>query len=276
MPRLSYLEIAQREERRQARGTAEIAELAEPLAGGWMGYGGVGSWINRGVGMGLDGPVSEAELDRLVAFYVSRGAEPRIDVCPFAHETLVRGLAERGFTLRNLVNVLAREIEPGEDLRACLAHGWPEGLRVARVDPADEAQVELFADISTSGFRPEGAPMDELELQSARRMVRHPRCQAFLARVDGEPAGAAAMEVGERSAGLFSTSVLPAFRRRGIQQALIVHRLGAARGRGCLLACVQTRPGIATERNAVRVGFFMAYSKVILAMRGEGLTPSPW
>lgn len=35
------------------------------------------------------------------------------------------------------------------------------------------------------------------------------------------------------------------------------------------------KPGIATERNAVRLGFFLAYCKAIMFLPGEGLEPAP-
>ncbi|WP_437669573.1 GNAT family N-acetyltransferase [Sorangium sp. So ce131] len=270
MPKMSYAEIARVEELRLARATAAVVACAEPVAGGSMVFDGEGSWGNFAVGLGLDGPVSGAELDRVVDFYTTRGAEPRIIVCPFAHPSLVRGLAERGFVLVEFVNVLAREIDPEEDLRALVPNGWPRGLEIARIDPGDEAEVRLFIDVSTSGFRPEGAPIAPAHLDISRRIVAYPRCDSFLALVDGEPAGAGSVEVHPDGAALFGVSVLPRFRERGIQQALIVRRLERARELGCLLACISASPGIPTERNAMRLGFFMAYSKGILARRGEG------
>ncbi|MGK4003647.1 GNAT family N-acetyltransferase [Sorangium sp. So ce1036] len=270
MPKLSYAEIARIEERRVALGTAAVVAHAEPIAGGWMAFDGDGSWGNLAVGLGLDGPVSDEELDRLVAFYAQRGVEPRIEVCPFAHESLLRGLAARGFVLREFENVLAREIETDEDLRALAPRGLPEGLEIVRVDPADEAQARAFIDTATSGFRPEGSPIAPALFEVTRRIVAHPQCDSFLALVNGEPAGGGSVETGEEGAALFGASVLPRFRGRGIQQALILRRLERVRERGGSLACIGARPGIPTERNAIRLGFFMAYSKGILMRRGEG------
>lgn len=275
MPLLSYAEIARLEERRQALGTAEVVQIAEPIGGGFMAFEGPGSWANQACALGLDGPVPADEIDRLVAFYTSRGVEPKIEVCPFAHESLVRGLAERGFTLREFENVLARELGPEEDLRAVLSHGWPPDLLLLRVDPADEEQVRVFIDVSTHGFRREGEPIFSEFLAVTRRVVAHPRCDSFLALVGGEPAGGGGMETAAGVSCLFGASVLPRFRRRGIQQALIVRRLERARERGCRLACIHSRPGIPTERNAARLGFFMAYTKAVMALRGEGLLVSP-
>jgi GNAT superfamily N-acetyltransferase len=74
---------------------------------------------------------------------------------------------------------------------------------------------------------------------------------------------------------LFGTSVLPAFRRRGIQQALIAARLGRALSLRADLASITSHPGIPTERNAARLGFQLAFVRSVLVKRGPGLVPSP-
>ncbi|WP_437585685.1 GNAT family N-acetyltransferase [Sorangium sp. So ce1000] len=270
MPKLSYADIARIEERRLAVGTAAVVACAEPIAGGWMAFDGDGSWGNFAVGLGLDGPVTGEDLDRLVAFYAARGAEPRIEVCPFAHGSLVRGLADRGFVLREFENVLAREIAPDEDLRALMPRGGLEGLEIVRIDPGDDAQVRMFIEIATSGFRPADAPLSPALFEITRRLVAHPGCDSYLALVNGEPAGGGSVEVSGEGAALFGASVLSRFRQRGIQQALIVRRLERAREQGRHLACISASPGIPTERNAMRLGFFMAYSKGIFTRRSDG------
>ncbi|WP_437313314.1 GNAT family N-acetyltransferase [Sorangium sp. So ce385] len=267
MPKLSYVEIARIEERRLAIGTSSVVACAEPIAGGWMAFDGDGSWGNFAAGLGLAGPVSDEDLDRLVAFYAARDMEPQIQVCPFAHESLVRGLAERGFVLREFENVLARELAPDEDLRALVPHNGPAGLEIVRVDPGDEAQVRAFIEVSTSGFRAEDEPITPALFEITRRVVAQPGCDSYLALVNGEPAGGGSVEIAGDGAALFGASVLPRFRERGIQQLLIVRRLERVRERGRRLACISASPGIPTERNALRLGFFMAYSKGVFVQR---------
>jgi len=275
MPRLSPHAIALQEEARQGRITAELAAVAKPVGGGWMCFEREGSWCNQAAGMGLDGPVSEEDLDRLVDFYVSRGVEPRLELCPFAHASLVRGLAARGFVLREFENVLVRELSAGEDLRAALPHGWPAGLELELVDASDTERVDIFVEVATSGFGVDGGPVHETLVEVCRRLISRPGIYSFLALVDGEPAGGGQLGVDEGVAALFGTSVLPAFRRRGVQAALIARRLEQARDEGCNMATIGSRPGIATERNSARLGFYVAYTKVIMAMPGKGLSASP-
>jgi hypothetical protein len=60
-----------------------------------------------------------------------------------------------------------------------------------------------------------------------------------------------------------------------VQLALLVHRLERARALGCPLAVIGSKPGVATERNAARMGFRVAYTKVILRKPEQGLQRSP-
>src|SRR5690606_19368448 len=99
-PSFGLAEIAWLEERRQARMLADVAPLVRPFAGGVMAFHEPGSWQNQATGVGLAGPVDAAEIAELIEFYESRGVEPRIELSPFADETLIAGLGERGFVVR--------------------------------------------------------------------------------------------------------------------------------------------------------------------------------
>ena len=177
-------EIARLEEARQADGTAEMilhgkqhdpdcaAYEAERIADGWMTFAAKGSWANQACSLGLAGEVTNTDLDRLVQFYTSRGVEPRIEVCTFAHESLLVGLAARGFVLREFENVLARPLTDTADLRALHPHGWPSDLLIERVDPNDDSQVENHVRVAMSGFFVEEPP--PAMLVTARRSTSWP------------------------------------------------------------------------------------------------------
>ncbi|HSP78091.1 MAG TPA: GNAT family N-acetyltransferase, partial [Myxococcaceae bacterium] len=212
---------------------------------------------------------------RLVHFFESRGVEPKVELSPFVAPRLLAGLAARGFVLSELENVLVRRLPLEEELRLALPHGWPAGVDVERVDLTDEAAVREYVEVSGSGFLPEGERMPEVFLEAGFKAARMPGYDGFVARFGREVAGAGGCESGDGLTMLFGTSVKPAFRRRGIQQALIAARLRRARERGSELAIIVSRPGIPTERNAARLGFAMAYTRVVLVKHGEGLVPSP-
>jgi GNAT superfamily N-acetyltransferase len=270
---LTPAELAALEEPRQAALLAAITPLVRPFAGGVMGFHEPGSWQNQACGVGLDGPVSDAEIDAFVEFYASRGVEPRVELSPFADETLIAGLAARSFVVREFENVLARELPAGEELEAALPFGRPAGLELTSVDRSDDEAIERAAEMTLRGFYPEGEVPPPM-LAACRQTLLLDSVRSYAATVDGELVAVGSVALGERVASLMGVSTLPAFRRRGIQQALMVTRLATAREHGCVLATIGSRPGIPTERNAMRVGFCMAYTKVILVRPGEGLATS--
>ncbi|WP_224245881.1 GNAT family N-acetyltransferase [Hyalangium gracile] len=274
MSNLSFIEIARLVESKQARAAAELARESHPFAEGWLAFGGKGSYVNKACGFGLGRAIADDELDELVEFFTSRGVEPRVELSPFVQASVLEGLDRRGFALQRFGNVLARPLSAGEALRASLPRGWPKEVTVERVDPRDDAAVREYVEVSESGFLAEGEPLPTEFLELGIKAVRRPVQDAYVARIRGEAVGAGGCESSDGVTALFGTSVKPAFRGRGIQQALIVARLERGLERGSRLAVIISGPGIPTERNAARLGFFMAYSRVCLVLHGEGLTPS--
>src|SRR5207244_12792956 len=86
----------------------EVNAAAEEICGGHMVFAGVGSPIGRAVGLGLDGPISSADLDRLEQFYRSRGAAAQVDVCPLTDPTLIEIFKKRCYSMTVRKNVLSR------------------------------------------------------------------------------------------------------------------------------------------------------------------------
>lgn len=271
---MSPAEIAQLEERRQAQLLTEAAPIVRPFAGGVMGFHEPGSWQNQASGAGLAGSVSLDEIDALIEFYRSRGVEPRLELSPFADESLIEGLGSRGFVIREFENVLARELPAGESLEAALPFARTPGLELRMLDKSDARLLERAVEVSLRGFYADDEAIPPSMFEAVLRTNLLPSVRTLLAWVDGELAAAGSVYLGERVASLMGVSTQPRFRRRGIQQALIVERLAAARAHGCVLATVSSRPGIPTERNAMRLGFAMAYTKVILVRPEPGLARS--
>lgn len=274
---LTYAEFARAEEARQAKALAEIADAARPFAGGIAGRSTPGSWSNTSVGMGLKGPVTQDEVDEVVAWFAEAGIEPRFEVCPFADASLLAALETHGCVPLVFENTFFRALSSNERVTPLVQ--TPAGLRVTRVDPNDAAAVRQYSAIAMSGFIPEGQSPSEDDFALSARVVAHPRTVAMLATIDGEPAGAGAGEVSEAMEGLggarvvamFGASVLPRFRNRGVQQALMAARLNHGIEHGAMMASIGAKPGIATERNARRMGFELAYTKVHVVKPGPGL-----
>lgn len=263
---LDVAEVARLEELRQAIGVSCVADEWEEIAGGRMGFAGVGSWANQAKGLGMEGPVADAELDRMVAFYEARGVEPRIEVCPLAHPSLIEGLSARRFVVKEFETVLAFDLE-----RQPIPPS-PAGIGIRTVDPACEAERSVYSAILREGFAPPDQAMAE---RMERRYLAAPGVTALLADIDGEAAGAGTVDASPLCAMLFGAATLHRSRRRGVQTALMIARLVIARDAGCRYAAIHSRPDVATGRNALRIGFQTVYTKVVLARPAPGLAASP-
>lgn len=273
-PSLDALAVARLEEGRQALGTAEVAAEALPLAGGFCAFGGVGSWHNQAVGLGLRGPVQEADLDLLHEFYVSRGVEPRVEVAPVAHPSLWEGLGRRGYTVCAFKDVFARPLEPTATAAGLMPQAWPNGVQIRPLDKANPQDLETFLQTVSPNFAGSAKGLNPAQRAGALATLTHPHTWPILAHVDGRPAGGGNMELRGAGAGLFGAAVLPWARRRGVQQALMATRMAHAATQGASMVCIQSTPGIPTGRNAQRLGFVLAYTKVVLVHSAPGLAPS--
>lgn len=270
----TFEEISRVVERKQAQAAVRMGDEGGELADGWIAFGGVGSFVNKACALGLRREVTGAELDELARFFESRGVEPKVELSPFAHPSVVNGLAERGFALREFENVLAASLSP-DRLASLRARPVSPEIRIQRVDPSDEALVLEYIRVAGSGFVPEGEQMPESFITASVRALNAPGNDGYVARVGDELAGAGGCESGDGVTALFGTTVKPQFRKRGIQQALIAARLLRGAELGSTLGVIISRPGIPTERNASRLGFEMAYTRAILTRRGPGLVASP-
>lgn len=263
--------IARLEESRLARVLAEVAPHSAPCAGGILVRARPGSWMNKAVGLGMNGPVAPEAVEALIEFFAAAGIEPRIEVSPYADPTLLDALATHGFVVRRFATTMVYDLTAGppagDDLRT------PPGIEIVTVDPADEALARTVATTGAAGFLAPGQTPAPEDLHVWIQTIRTPRATCLLTLAEGEPAGAGVVEVSGPYATLFAQSVLPAFRRRGIQRASIARRLAIAASQGAHFATLSSEPAGPTERNAWRAGFHAAFSRAIMARPGPGLVP---
>ncbi len=259
---------------------AEVVELGD----GVMAYSPGVRWVNQASGLGLScfgetpplGRATEDEagryvpvVDRAVEFYRERGVTPRVETCSLAPESLLGALAARGFTTLHYENVLAAELTDGGEERRL-----PPSIRIVQVDKTDEAMVRTQAEVMTRLFATPAEPATEEMVLMAAKAIREPCSIGLLAMEGDRPVGACGMETrevdGVRLAALWGAVVEPDRRRQGIQLAMLAHRMRVARELGCALAIIESKPGVATERNAARVGFALAYVRTVMEQRGAG------
>jgi len=115
----------------------------------------------------------------------------------------------------------------------------PEHAPGVTIEPVAEHNVAAYTEVMARGWEMDPAPLLALH----RRVLANARerLPMQLARIDGEPAGAAAVSLQPRSAYLMGAVVLPELRGRGLYRALVAARLRLAARHGCTLATSNAR-----------------------------------
>jgi hypothetical protein len=264
---LLNLDLARCIELAEARAAVDCAESVQrlkpsvgaavkPIAGGFAVYCGAGSPVTQAVGLGLHGLVTDEEFHGLEEFYRSRGETVRVETCPLADASLIEQFGKNGYRVTEFSNVMARPLTDAENLGDS-AH-MPSGVTVEKIGPG---QVDLWTLTVTQGFSEQLAVTQEL-LETMRMFSAGPKVECYLARVDGAVAGGATLWIREGIAGIFGASTLPAFRNRGVHTALLHTRLARAAAAGCQLAACLAQPGSTSQRNVMRQGFSVLYTRV--------------
>ncbi len=247
--------------RRLAQRRPGVDIAVEEVAGGLAVFAGAGSPLSETKAMGLQGPVSDADLDRMENVFFSRGELSRVVVCPLADPSLVEGLGRRGYRLSHFENILAMPLDASSAETASTP-----GIEVRPIGP-DEG--DLYAQVVGPNFVAPGEPVDPI-IDMALTMVGVEQAVSFLAWIDGAAAGGGAVIVHRGLALLAGAATLPPFRNRGVHAALHHARLAYARLNGCDLAVQGAGPGSTSQRNAERRGLRVAYTRALL-IREPGL-----
>lgn len=226
----------------------------ERIAGGWAQSTGAGRFGNRVQGAGVGVAASGGDLDRVEAFYRSRGLPVEVELCPLADGTLLSAMAARRCAAVGFRNVYAHELRSIP----------PPAGQVEVVSVRDEPDFERWSETLLDGFG-YATPGDRARVAWWNRVLFGlPEATLLLALERGVPVGAANILVRGRTASLGGTASRPGWRRRGVQAALLSARLELARAAGCSLAVVTADPGGTSARNCERAGFQLAYTNVRL------------
>ena len=200
----------------------------EQVAGGLAVFAGAGSPLSETKAVGLHGPVTDADLDRLENVFFSRSEPSRVVLCP-----LGRSVARRGPRPARLPALSFRE-HPVHASGTKSRRGGRQlhGILVRPVEP-DEA--ELYARVVGPNFVEPGEPVDEI-IDMVLTMLGVKGATSFLAWIDGEAVGGGAVILHGGLALLAGAATLPPYRNRGVHAALHHARLAYARANGCDLA----------------------------------------
>lgn len=232
----------------------EIGAAEEEICGGHMVFAGLGSPIGRATATGLDRPFTAGDLHRIEQFYRERKAPSQVDLTPMHPPEVFEMFKERDYAIAELNNVLYRKLDEAEEFPA------PPARCEIRRSPQEEAEVT--GSIVESAFFPDGAP--EAFRGLVTPLYQMENALAFVAAIDGKPVacGTGLVIPEQKVFALCGAGTLANFRERGLQTALLRARMAAAVKAGCEYAVVVTQGGTTSQRNAERLGFRVAYSKV--------------
>ncbi|HXX02571.1 MAG TPA: GNAT family N-acetyltransferase [Candidatus Acidoferrales bacterium] len=248
-------EIPQVEYARVFRETRpEIGAAEEEICGGHMIFAGLGSPIGRATGVGLDRGLTADDLDRIEQFYREHKAPSQVDLTPIHEPAVFEMFKQRGYAIAELNNVLYKKLDGSETLTPA-----PAGCEIRR-SRLDESEVT--GAIVESAFFPDGAP--EAFRGLIAPLYRMERALPFVACVDDKPVacGTGLVIPEHKVFALCGAGTLTEYRGRGLQTGLLRTRMSAAAEHGCEFAVVVTQGGTTSQRNAERLGFQVAYSKV--------------
>ena len=209
--------------------------------------------ISQTFGLGMFQPVTKEDLDKLENFFQERGAPVFHEVSPLADPTTFELLNERGYKPIEFTSVLFRPI--GEDIRLDVKPN--ESIDVHLVA---ESERKIWCDTSVKGWS-EFAELSEF-LNEMGQVHAVSETLSFLATLNDKPIATGMLAICEEVALLAGASTIPEARRQGAQLALLEGRLRYGAAQGCSIAMMAALPGSASQRNAERHGFRIAYTRI--------------
>lgn len=214
-------------------------------------YMGPGMFVNRAVGLGLAGPVSVREIERVEAFFAGREVKTEVLVCSEADPALAESLSKRGYELSSSRDLFAIPIERSSGWGSEPDSPSPDELRIVRVD---ETLFPTWRDMHGAGLASDPARRQVVE-DFCEIAFRLPGAEDYLAFLGDTPVAAGSLIARAGIATLGGMTTLPEFRNRGLQAAMIRYRLDRVRDLGCDFATMEADPGSGSGRNARRAGF---------------------
>jgi DNA-binding winged helix-turn-helix (wHTH) protein/GNAT superfamily N-acetyltransferase len=245
-----------------------LTPLIQPIAGGLAIFSAPRSPLNKVIGLGLAKDLDLSPLPEIEESWRARAEPVRVELSTLADPSVARTLSDRGYRLMGFENILGSLLS---NVSAARTDGsrTPSPIEVELAnDPTKLAawvQVAVMASLTIDGT---GALAEQkLERQKLTEGFMDasitPGFRHYVARVDGRAVGVGSLRIDRPLAQFAGGGTLPEFRGRGVQKALLQHRLQEARNAGCEIAVITAPPGSRSEENALRSGFALLYSRAI-------------
>lgn len=266
----SDINLAQRLERAEARANANFVEARAKhfpesaaewidVAGAFAMFDTPHSPLTQTFGLGVFDKITAAELEQLENFFEAKKAPVYHEVSPLADASLFALLQTRGYEAFEFTSVMYRPISKA----LSLGPAFDEKLTVR---PVREEEHELNAKISAQGWSEIGEVADFL-LEICAINAQREGVVNFFAEWENEPIATGTLCLGEGVALLGGACTIPSARKRGAQSVLLETRLRYAAEQGYDLAMICAAPGSASQRNAERNGFRIAYTRIKWRLR---------
>jgi GNAT superfamily N-acetyltransferase len=256
----SDLELSRRLERAEGHACAQYAVARRKVfpesgaecierGGAFAVFDGVDSPVTQTFGVGLFDEWEPGFIDDIERFFVAHGAPVLHEVSPFAGIEALQLLCARKYRPVELSNVMYRpvDLQPRADVPSAAT---------ARAMQPHEAQ--RWSELSARGWAQEH-PEFLLQLGAVSAARKDSIC--FIGEVDGIAGAAGVLSLYGGVALFGGSSTIPEMRHRGLQSALLRERMRYAREHECDLAMMVAQPGTASQRNAERQGFRIAYTR---------------
>jgi GNAT superfamily N-acetyltransferase len=258
---LTDTQLSRRIERAEGRAASRFVEARARLepgigaswteaAGAYVLYDGADSPVTQTFALGLSGLPTDGEMEQIEEYFEARKAPVLHEVSPLADPGVLGLLNGRLYKPVELTSVM---VQP---LAGRTASKTGVEVREARAD-----ELELWASTAAEGWR-DTVPMTDSMLGMMRMVSAAEGLRAYFAWIDGVPVATGAVAIHDGVALLAGAATLPEWRGRGAQRALLEHRLTVAAQAGCDLAMMGAAPGSASQRNAERRGFRIAYTRI--------------
>jgi hypothetical protein len=262
---LSDFALARRLERAEGEACARFVEArarvfpeskAEwvEVAGTYVIFDTVSSPVTQTFGLGLFHKVGSSEMDKIEEFFHKRGAPVVHEVSPLADTGVLALLKERSYQPVEFSSVMYRPIHIDPSVTAAC----DEKIFVRLLGKGEE---ELWAKICARGWDGSAELADFLR-EASQINAQRTGAFSFLAELAGVPIATGVLSIQGDISLLAGACTVPEGRKQGAQLALLKERLRVAAEQGCNLAMMCAPPGSASQRNAERHGFRIAYTRI--------------
>lgn len=222
------------------------------VAGAYAMFDTVNSPLTQTFGLGVFEDPSDADLDRMEAFFTERGSATFHEISPLAPPSLLGRLHERGYQAIELTNLLSCPV--GKHA----AQVSNPDLIVRRILSNEQAD---YVQLAKEGWQlPEeySAFFDEM----AAVNQRNEQFAAFVVEEGGKWIGCGGLFISDDVGLIAGDATLPESRGKGAQHALILARMEYAKTLGLDLIMMAALPGSESQRNGQRAGLEIAYTRI--------------